>query len=100
MSTEHELAGNSRNSDSEKSANDLSRSEAEHRKQTEWPHAAEMQSLQMIADGASLTDILNHVCTSIDLQIPPSITTVLLMHQDGKRLWPTAGPKVPHDIRR
>jgi len=51
----------------------------------------------MIADGASLTDILNHLCTSIDLQISPSVTTILLMDSAGQKLWPSAGPKVPHD---
>src|SRR5260370_16044328 len=41
----------------------------EDRKRTEWLYSAEMQTLQMIAHGASLVDILNHVCTSNDLQI-------------------------------
>ena len=67
----------------------------EDRKRTESLLAAEMQTLQMIADGASLTDILNHVCTSIDLQISPSVTTILLMDSAGQKLWPTAGPRVP-----
>src|SRR6267378_3774260 len=69
----------------------------EDRKRTESLLAAEMRTLQMIADGASLTDILNRVCTSIDLQISPSVTTILLMDSAGQKLWPTAGPKVPHD---
>src|SRR5262249_18624627 len=64
----------------------------EDRKRTEWLRAAEMRTLQMIADGVSLTDILNHVCTSIDAEISPRFTTILLMDPDGKRLWPTAGP--------
>src|SRR5260370_39361108 len=51
----------------------------EDRKRTESLLAAEMRALQMIADGARLTDILNHVCNSIDLQISPSVTTILLM---------------------
>jgi formate hydrogenlyase transcriptional activator len=68
----------------------------EDRKRTESLLAAEMRTLQMIADGASLTDILNHVCTSIDLQISPSVTTILLMDSAGQNLWPTAGPRVPH----
>jgi PAS domain S-box-containing protein len=63
-------------------------------------HAAEMRTLQMITEGASLTDILNHVCSSIDVQISPSVTTSLLMDPDGKRLWPSAGPRVPHDWTR
>src|SRR5262245_52077694 len=72
----------------------------EDRKRVEWLRAAEMRTLQMIADGASLTDILHHVCTSIDLQISPWVTTILLMDPDGKRLWPGAGPKVPEDWTR
>src|SRR5215470_10288034 len=67
------------------------------RKRTEWLRAAEMRTLQMIADGATLTDILNHVCASIDAQISPRFTTILLMDPDGKKLWPIAGPKVPED---
>jgi PAS domain S-box-containing protein len=66
------------------------------RKRTESLLAAEMRTLQMIADGVSLTDILNHVCTSIDLQISPSVTTILLMDSAGQKLWPAAGPRVPH----
>jgi formate hydrogenlyase transcriptional activator len=43
----------------------------------------------------SLTNVLTHVCASIDRYISPSITTILLMDPDGQRLWPAAGPKVP-----
>src|SRR5499427_1911353 len=67
------------------------------RKRTEWLRAAEMRTLQMISEGASLTDILNHVCTSIDALISPRFTTILLMDPDGKKLWPSAGPKVPEE---
>jgi hypothetical protein len=74
--------------------------EFEERKRTEWLYTAEIQTLRMITEGASLTDILNHVCASIDLQISPSITTILLMDHDGQRLWPTAGPKVPEEWTR
>jgi formate hydrogenlyase transcriptional activator len=54
----------------------------------------------MITEGASLTDILDNICSSVDLQISPSITTILLMDQDGKKLWPSAGPRVPVDWAR
>lgn len=70
------------------------------RKRTEWLHLAEMRTLQMITEGASLTDILDQICSSVDLQISPSITTILLMDQDGKKLWPSAGPRVPVDWAR
>jgi PAS domain S-box-containing protein len=62
--------------------------------------AAEKRTLEMIADGASLTDILDHVCTSIDAQTSPSITSILLMDAEGQKLWPSAGPRVPQDWAR
>jgi PAS domain S-box-containing protein len=66
-------------------------------KQAEYLLAAEKHALEMIADGASLNDILNHVCTSMDILVTPSMTTILLMDPDGKRLWHTAGPRVPRE---
>src|SRR5712692_11710731 len=56
---------------------------------------AERRTLEMIADGASLKDVLTHLCDSIDVQVSPSVTSVLLMEPDGKHLVLTAGPKVP-----
>jgi PAS domain S-box-containing protein len=69
----------------------------EDRKRTESLRAAEKRTLEMIADGASLRDILNDLCCSIDLEASPVISTVLLMDPDGERLWHTAGPLVPRD---
>ena len=65
------------------------------RKQTENLYAAEKRTLQMVADGASLKDVLNHLCASIDVQVAPSVTTVFLMDADGKHLVLTGGPRVP-----
>src|SRR5712692_1575503 len=70
------------------------------RKRTEWLYAAETETLRMITEGASLTNILTHVCASIDRYISPSITTILLMDPDGQRLRPIAGPKVPQEWTR
>jgi PAS domain S-box-containing protein len=75
-------------------------SDVEDQKQTDTLRGAEVRALEMISDGASLTDILNHVCSSIDLHIAPWITSILLMDADGKRLWPSAGSGVPHDWAR
>jgi PAS domain S-box-containing protein len=69
----------------------------EDRKQTETLSAAEKRALEMIADGAGLKDVLDHLCSSIDAQVSPSVTTVLLMDPDGKRLWQSAGPRVPRE---
>jgi formate hydrogenlyase transcriptional activator len=65
------------------------------RKRTETLYAAEKRTLQMVADGASLKDVLNHLCASIDVQVAPSVTTVFLMDADGKYLVLTGGPRVP-----
>ena len=75
-------------------------SDVEDQKQTDTLRSAEMRALEMISDGAGLTDILDHVCASIDLHIAPSITSILLMDADGKKLRPSAGSGVPHDWAR
>jgi formate hydrogenlyase transcriptional activator len=59
--------------------------------------AAKKRTLEMIADGASLQEILNDLCSSIDVEASPVISSVLLMDPDGGRLWHTAGTLVPLD---
>jgi len=68
--------------------------DTEDRKQIETLRAAEKRALEMIVDGARLNDVLDHLCTTIDAQVSPSVTTALLMDPDGTRLWPSAGPGV------
>jgi len=53
------------------------------------------RTLEMIAGGASLADILTNLCAAIDAQSPDIISSILLMDPDGQRLWPAAGPRVP-----
>jgi PAS domain S-box-containing protein len=60
------------------------------RKQTELLHTAEKRTIEMIADGASLKDVLTQLCNLIDVQVSPSVTTVLLKDEDGKHLVCTA----------
>jgi formate hydrogenlyase transcriptional activator len=68
----------------------------EELKRAESLHAAEERTLELIADGASLPDVLNDLCSSIDAQSPGTISTILLMDPDGKnQLWHVAGPRVP-----
>jgi PAS domain S-box-containing protein len=69
----------------------------EDRRRAESLRAAEKSTLEMIADGASLKDVLNHLCSSIDAQASPSVTTILLMDPDRKRLWHSAGPLAPRE---
>ena len=69
----------------------------EELKRAEFLLAAEKHVLEMIAAGASLTHVLEDLCRTIDTQVFPATSTVLLMDADGKRLWPAAGPRVPED---
>jgi PAS domain S-box-containing protein len=73
---------------------------AEYRKRVEMLHAAEMRTLEMITDGATLTDVLNQLCSAIDCQVSPAKTGILLLDPDGKRLWPSAGPQISPDWTR
>jgi formate hydrogenlyase transcriptional activator len=67
------------------------------RKQTETLHAAEKRTLEMVADGASLREVLDQLCNSIEVQVAPSVTTVLVMDADGKQLWQGGGQRVPQE---
>ena len=69
----------------------------EDRKRAESLLAAEKRSLEMIADGAPLTHILESLCDTIDAQASGIISTAMLMDPDGKRLWPVAGRRVPKE---
>jgi formate hydrogenlyase transcriptional activator len=67
----------------------------EDRKRAEALLAAEKRTLELIANGARLADILDNVCNTIDAQADNIISAVMLMDTDGKRLWPAAGPRLP-----
>jgi formate hydrogenlyase transcriptional activator len=66
----------------------------EDRKRAESLLAAEKRSLEMIAGGAPLSDILETLCDTIDGQASGTISTAMLMDPNGKRLWPVAGRRV------
>ena len=57
--------------------------------------SAEKRTLEMIAGGVSLADILVNLCNTIDAQVPNTISSILLMDRDGKQLRPAAGTRVP-----
>ena len=60
-------------------------------KQRETLHAAEKRTMELIADGASLKDVLDQLCSFIDAQVAPSVTTVLLKEADRECLWHGGG---------
>jgi PAS domain S-box-containing protein len=55
--------------------------------------AAEKQTLEKMANSASLSEVLNDLCSAIDAHAPPVTTMVCLMN--GEWLSPCAGPHVP-----
>jgi formate hydrogenlyase transcriptional activator len=55
--------------------------------------AAEKQTLEKMANGASLSDVLNDLCAAIDTHGSPVTSMVCLL--DGEWLSPCAGPHVP-----
>src|SRR6202158_2839932 len=55
--------------------------------------AAEKRTLERMANGASLSEVLNDLCAAIDAHAPPVTSMVCLMN--GEWLSPCAGPHVP-----
>jgi formate hydrogenlyase transcriptional activator len=67
----------------------------EDRKRAEALLAAEKRTLEMIASGACLADILERLCETVDAQASNIKSAVMLMDADGMHLRHTAGPRVP-----
>jgi PAS domain S-box-containing protein len=59
--------------------------------------AAEKRTLELMANGASLSEVLNDLCTAIDAHAPPVTSMVCLMN--GEWLVPCAGPHVPDTFK-
>src|SRR5258706_417985 len=57
--------------------------------------AAEKRTLEMMANGASLSEVLNDLCASIDAHAPPVAAMVCWRVTDGKELFPGAAPHIP-----
>jgi PAS domain S-box-containing protein len=67
----------------------------EDRKRAEALLAAEKRTLEMIASGASLPDILERLCETVDAQASNIKSAVMLMDADDMHLRPVAGPRLP-----
>ena len=67
----------------------------EDRKRAEALLAAEKRTLEMIANGACLKDILERLCETIDAQGSKIKSAVMLMDADGIHLRHAAGPRLP-----
>jgi formate hydrogenlyase transcriptional activator len=67
-------------------------------KQSQLLHLAEKRTLEMIADGASLPDVLNELCAAID-DYASATSFVCLLDAGSNELYPIAGPHVPAAFR-
>src|SRR6266478_895599 len=67
----------------------------EDRKRAEALLAAEKRTLEMIAGGACLADILERLCETIDAQASNIKSAVMLMNAACMHLRHAAGPRVP-----
>jgi PAS domain S-box-containing protein len=65
------------------------------RKRAEDLLSAEKRTLQMIAEGSPLRDVLDDLCSGIDQQSPGLMSMVALLDPDGGHLRPIAGPHLP-----
>ena len=69
----------------------------EDRQRAEALLAAEKQTLEMIANGACLPEVLEKLCETIDAQSRDVKSAVMLMDPDGMHLRPAAGPRFPKE---
>src|SRR5882724_7874020 len=66
-------------------------------KQKELLRVAEKRALEMIADGASLSEVLKQLCAAID-EHTLAISLVMLMDRGGDQLLPFPGPHLPPEV--
>ena len=62
--------------------------------------AGERRTLEMIAGGMPLKEVLQELCDVVDEQSPLIMSAVQLMDGDGKQMWPVAGRRVPEGWRQ
>jgi formate hydrogenlyase transcriptional activator len=67
------------------------------RKRVQALLSAQRRSLQLVARGASLTDVLQDLCDTIDAQSPEIISAVFLVDKNGRELRPAAGHRLPDE---
>ena len=72
-------------------------SDIEDLKRAESLLSTEKLTLELIAGGANLKEILENLCNCLDAQCPKLISSILLMDPDSKRLRPGAGARVPKE---
>jgi len=67
----------------------------EELKRAETLLAGEKRLFEMITTGNSLPETLNALCVVVEELVEGSIASILLLDEDGKRLWHGAAPSLP-----
>jgi PAS domain S-box-containing protein len=70
------------------------------RKRAEGLLAGEKRVLEWIARRKPLPEVLNEICCFIEELSPKMMSSILLLDEDGKSLWPIAAPKLPEEWTR
>jgi PAS domain S-box-containing protein len=70
------------------------------RKRAEGLLAGEKRVLEWIARRRPLPEVLNEICRFIEELSPGMMSSILLLNDDGTRLWPIAAPKLPEEWTR
>lgn len=76
---------------------DSASAEPADRKRAQALLSAQRRSLQLIAGGASLDDVLQDLCDTIDAQDPEIISAIFLMERNGEQVRPAAGRRLPEE---
>ncbi len=71
--------------------------ERDERKRAEALLAGEKRLLEMIAKGDSLSMILDALCRLVEELTTGSLSSILLLDPDGRRLWHGAAPSLPKE---
>src|SRR5215813_2836383 len=71
--------------------------ERDDRKRAEALLSGEKRLLEMIAKGDSLPVILDALCRLVEQLTPGSLSSILLLDPDGRRLWHGAAPSLPKE---
>jgi PAS domain S-box-containing protein len=72
-----------------------SHAEITERKWEEAVQTVEMQTLQLLAQGQSLNNVLGFLCRAVEAQTAPMLCAVMLVSKEGTHLSSAAAPSLP-----
>ncbi|MBI5671979.1 MAG: PAS domain-containing protein, partial [Nitrospirae bacterium] len=70
------------------------------RKREEALQVAEKQTLELVAEGSSLGEVLTFLCRAIEDHTGPMLSSIMLVTDDGSHLSSAAGPSLSNEYSR